>query len=138
MGEQTGTERPSWASLRAAVAASGTALAAVLAALLLGEYDFSGGLPWLAGPVLGIVLAEVATALLGDRSRVMGVLAGALAAGALLWASYIATGEGLEPIPGAVWPSMALAVAAAFLWVGGLPVGARRRPPEEHTEQERS
>ena len=104
-------------ALRPAVGLVVAAAAGALGALLLGEYDFSGWLPWFAGPVMGGVLAELAAEIGRRRSWVVGVVAGSFAAAGLLWAAWISTGEGLSPLPGAVWPAMGLAVLAATAWL---------------------
>jgi hypothetical protein len=94
------------------------AAAAAVGGVLLGEYDFEGMLPWLAGPIMAVVVAELAAEIGRRRTAAVGAIAGALAGGGLLWAAWISTGEGLEPLPATVWPAMALAVGAGAAWLG--------------------
>ena len=97
------------AAVTAAVA-SGTA-----AALILGEYEFTGATPFLAAAVVGLVLAEVVLAVARRRVLVLTGAASLSAGGAILWAGYITTGSGVAAYPGVAWPAAALAAAAAGL-----------------------
>jgi hypothetical protein len=97
------------------------ALVAALAALIVGEYPFVGLMAVGAGVVMGLVVAEVMAAV--GRRRHLGVaVPGALfAAGSVLWAAWIASGQGLEPYPVEAWVAAGLALAVA---------GFRLRPRE--------
>lgn len=98
---------------------AGAAVAA-FGALIVGEYEFEGVIPVLAGLVLGVLVSE-AVALGGQwRGRVPAAVAGALAAGGLVWAGWIDSGEGLEPYPALAWLGAAVAALTA---------GARARGP---------
>ena len=62
---------------RRSSASCSAAAAAALGALILGEYEFTGTLPWVAGPLFGLVIGEVVVGV--GRSRhpsVAGVVAG--------------------------------------------------------------
>jgi hypothetical protein len=107
-------------SIRFAAALVAVALLAIVGALVLGEYEFEGSFPLLAGPVVGLVLAEAAVAIAKQRTAALGAVVAALAAGSLLGAGWIDSGEGLEPMKGLVWVAAALAAA-----VGGLRAGWR-------------
>ncbi len=92
------------------------AAVAALGALILGEYEFDWLLTGLGGPLVGVVIAEVVTAVGGRRGWVPAVAAAGFAAGALAWAAWITSGQGLEPYPPLAWLAMGLAAAAALVW----------------------
>ncbi len=98
---------------------------ASLGALILGEYEFSGLMPYVTALLFGLVVAEVAVSIGSHRGIVVGVLAGAWTAGGLLWAAWISSGEGLRPLPVAIWPAMALGAAVAGLRAGRRQVSDR-------------
>ncbi|MGI8662193.1 MAG: hypothetical protein ACR2LQ_03160 [Acidimicrobiales bacterium] len=88
------------------------ALASVLGGLMLGEYQFSGLLPYGAGLLFGLVIGELVAELGRQRSWPVALLAAPLVAGGLGLAVRISTGEGLEPFPIAGWIAIALGVLA--------------------------
>jgi hypothetical protein len=100
---------------------------AVLGALVLGEYEFTGAMPYVAGLLFGLVVAEVIVGVGRHRSLVVGAVAAATAGGGLLRAAWTATGEGLRPLPVGVWPGIAIGAAAACWRASGL----RRRPGDD-------
>jgi len=83
-------------------------LLCVLGALILGEYEFSGVTPIGAGILFGLVISEVVIEIGGTRHPLLGVLTAAMVAGALAWAAYVSSGEGLRPFPTEAWLAMAL------------------------------
>jgi hypothetical protein len=102
-------------------------VAAVLGALVLGEYEFKGWMPWLAGPLFGLVLGEIAGAVARTRSLVLRVVTAACAAGGIWWAGWISSGSGLEPVPWQVYVAAALAAVTGALRTGPEP---GQRDPE--------
>ena len=56
---------------RAALGVACVLATAVLGALILGEYDFKGTLPFVAGPLFGLVLGEVGVSAGRTRSVVV-------------------------------------------------------------------
>jgi hypothetical protein len=90
------------------------AAVAALGALILGEYEFTGLLPYVAGALFGLVIGEVVVGVGRDRSWPVAILAGGLAAGGIAWAGWIDSSEGIEPVKGLVWVSAALAAAVAL------------------------
>ena len=86
---------------------------AALGALILGEYEFVGWFPWVAGVLFGLVVAEVVVTIGAWRGTVPALASAVLGAGGLAWAAWITTGEGIEPWPATAWLAMALAAAAA-------------------------
>ncbi len=103
------------------------AAAAALGALILGEYEFTGTLPFAAGPLFGLVLGEVVVGVGRTRALVAGLLAAALAFGGIAWAGWIDSSEGLEPVKGLVWVAASLAAVTALARTSGL----RRRTRHE-------
>ncbi|CAN5583435.1 hypothetical protein BH20ACT2_BH20ACT2_18560 [soil metagenome] len=93
-------------------------LVAAFGALLLGEYEFTGFTPFFAGPIFGLVVAEVVVSIGRLRSTSVATTTAAAVALGLLWAAWRNSGEGVAPLSGLVWPAMVLgAVAAAVrLW----------------------
>jgi hypothetical protein len=100
------------------------AAAAALGALILGEYEFSGSLPFIAGPMFGLVIGEIVVGVGRARSVVVAVLAGAMSFAGIAWAGWIDSSEGVEPVKGLVWVAAGLAAGAAALRT----VGLHRRP----------
>jgi hypothetical protein len=109
---------PGW---RVALALVGAAAVAALAALILGEYELDVGVALPAGLLLGLVLGEVAVVAGRDRGLLPGLVVGALGAGAMVWAGWIDSAQGLEPIKTAVWFAAAVAAIAGAVRVTGLP-----------------
>ena len=109
--------------LRAVLGLAGGAATAALGALILGEYEFTGSLPWLAGPLFGYLVAEVVVGVGKDRSWTLAVVTAALAFGGVAWAGWIDSSEGVEPVKSLVWVAAGLAAVTALLRVPDL-----RRP----------
>jgi hypothetical protein len=118
---------------RAAGAVACVVATSVLAALILGEYEFRGTLPFVAGPLFGLILGEVAVGVGKARSPVVGGISAACGFGALVWAGWINSGEGLEPIHRMIWVAAALAAVVAWLRI----VGLRGLTPKRDAEAER-
>ena len=95
------------------------ALVAGLGALILGEYEFEGMLPFVAGPLFGLVIGEIVVGVGRSRAVLVGVAAGVLAASGIAWAGWIDSSEGIEPVKRLVWAAAALAAVAAMARVVG-------------------
>ncbi len=100
------------------------ALVAVLGAFILGEYQFEGLLPFGAGALFGLVVAEVVVEVGRRRTVPVGVGAGLFAAGGLVWAGWISSGSGLSPIPSGAWLAAGVGFVAAVLRI--VPLRRRR------------
>ena len=98
---------------------------AALGALILGEYEFTGSLPFIAGPLFGLVVGEVVVGVGRLRSLAVALPAAAAAFGGIVWAGWIDSSEGVEPVKAVVWVAAGLAATAALLRIAGLP---RRAP----------
>lgn len=114
---------------RAPLALVCAAAAAALGALILGEYEFTGTLPYVAGPLFGLAIGELVVGVGRTRSAVVGIGAGALAFGGIAWAGWIDSGQGLEPVRGAVWVAATLAAVTALVRTTGM---LRRQPVTKH------
>lgn len=104
-------------------------LVAAFAALLLGEYPFSGATPWVAGLLFGYVVAEIVATVSRRRGLALGAISALLAAAALIWAAWISAGDGKQPFPAMAWAAVAVAVVVAVLRVGPPLRRKRQRTP---------
>jgi hypothetical protein len=111
--------------LRTGVALLFGALASVLGAFILGEYQFEGTMPIIAGALFGLVVGELIVEVGRHRNWAVGLLAGLECAGGLLWAGWISAGSGLEPISGGAWLAAGIALVVATVRIAG--VGRRAR-----------
>jgi hypothetical protein len=100
------------------------AAAAALGALILGEYEFTGALPWIAGPLFGLVVGEIAVSVGRSRRVAVAAVVAGLSFAGVAWAGWIDSTQGVEPVKGMVWVAAVLAAVAGFVRVAGLP---RRR-----------
>lgn len=101
--------------------------AAALGALILGEYEFTGSLPFVAGPLFGLVVGEIVVGVGRARSLAVAALAAAASFAGIAWAGWIDSSEGVEPVKGLVWVAATLAATAALVRIVGLP-GRTPRP----------
>jgi hypothetical protein len=96
------------------------ALVAAFGALVLGEYEFTGVLPYVAGPLFCLAVGEVVVAVGATRASAAAVASSGLAFAGVVWAGWIDSSEGVEPLKTLVWVAAALAAVSAFLRVSGL------------------
>ena len=109
------------------------AAVAVFGALVAGEYAYEGIVPLFAGLALGLLVSE-AVALGGQwRGWAPATVAAVLAAAAVLWGGWIASGQGVAPYSPLAWVGAALAAAVALLRARPRPT--RRRPTPTHPKQ---
>jgi hypothetical protein len=97
------------------------AAVSALGALILGEYEFQGTLPWIAGPLFGLVIGEVVVSVGRTHHVAVAAVVAALSFAGIAWAGWIDSTQGVEPVKTLVWVSALLAAAAGFLRVTGLP-----------------
>jgi hypothetical protein len=93
-------------------------LASIVGALVLGEYQFEGLMPFGAGLLFGLVVGELVVSIAHSRSRVLACVSAVLVACGLGWAAWISSGEGLRPFPAMGWVAMALGAVATLARVG--------------------
>ncbi len=96
---------------------------AAFGAVVLGEYEFTGLLPYVAGPLFGLAVGEVVIAVGASRASAVAVLSSLLAFAGIVWAGWIDSSEGVEPFKTLVWVAAALGAIVAFARISGL------RPP---------
>lgn len=108
--------------IRALLAVVCGAATAALGALILGEYEFTDLLPFVAGPLFGLVVAEVMLAVGQLRTALVAAIGGELAFAGIAWAGWIDSSEGVEPVKGLVWVAACLAAATAIVRILGRPV----------------
>lgn len=112
--------------LRAVAGVVCGAVVAALGAVILGEYEFTGALPFVAGVLFGLVVGEVVVGVGKLRGWPSAVAAAALGFGGIAWAGWIDAGRGLEPMKGLVWVGAALAALVALVRVSPLGAGSDR------------
>ena len=95
--------------------------AAALGALILGEYEFTGSLPFVAGPLFGLVIGEIVVGIGRARSVLVATIGATAAFAGIVWAGWIDSSEGVEPVKALVWVAAPLAAVAALLRIVGLP-----------------
>lgn len=86
---------------------TGAAVAA-LGALILGEYEFKGTTPYVAGVLFGLVVAEAVLAVARRGGPALAAVVGALAGGGLVWAAWISSGRDWDYVPAAAWVAVSL------------------------------
>jgi hypothetical protein len=91
------------------------AAVAALGALILGEYEFTGTLPYIAGPLFGLAIGEVTVAVGHTRSTAAAAAACLISMGGVTWAGWIDSSSGVEQFHSGVFAAAALAGVAAFL-----------------------
>jgi hypothetical protein len=120
-------------AVRRVLAVAVGALASALGALILGEYQLEGATAIVAGLLFGLILAELVTTVARSRDAAMAGASAALAVGGMVWGAWLSTGpdEDWSFVPDLAWVGVALAGAAALLWVrnpGRSARGSRRGP----------
>lgn len=111
------------------------AVLAALAAVILGEYNFSGAVPWVAGVAVPAIVGEATALVAGEPIRPeTWLVVAALSAGGLAWGAWISEGGGLSPIPLGGWVAVALGALIPILFaLAGVTMGKenrQRRPPD--------
>lgn len=103
------------------------AVVAALGALFLGEYEFDEMLPIVAGPLLGLVIAEIVVSIGRIRAWGMAVMVATAAAVAVVLAGWI-DANGVESIKAGAYLSAGVAGLVAF--VRAAPWGGTRLPSD--------
>ena len=93
------------------------AFAAGVGALIVGEYEFAGLIPFVAGALFGLAIAELMLTI-AVRSTVRLAVAGALfTGGGLAWAAWISSGQGVAPYPAGGYIAIGLGTVIAGGWI---------------------
>lgn len=100
--------------MRAVAALVASALVAVIASLVIGEYGVAGWVTVLVGVVTGLVIGEVAASIARDRGWLIAGCAAVLAAAGVLWGAYLDSGRGVAPLG---WEAAAAPALAAVIAV---------------------
>lgn len=99
---------------------------AVVTALILGEYPFTGPTPYLAAVLLPAVIGAAVVWTGRDHAERLWAATAVLSAAAMGWAVWISTGRGLDPVPAGAWIAISAALVWPLAWAGLL--AHRRRP----------
>lgn len=99
--------------MRLALAVLAGAATATFSALVLGEYEFVGTTPYVAGVLFGLVVAEAMVTVARRGGLALAVVAAALAGGGLVWAAWISSGRDWDYVPTLAWVAVGLGVACA-------------------------
>lgn len=85
---------------------------ATLGALFLGEYEFDEMLPIVAGPLLGLVVAEIVVSIGGHRSWTLAGVLAAIVGASVLLAGHL-DANGVAPVQMGAYLSAGLAAVLA-------------------------
>src|SRR5215210_1004546 len=86
-----------------------------VAAVVLGEYNFDGWAVLGSGLLVGLFVAEAVVSVAKGGSRLRAGASAGMAAGAMVWAGWIATGHRLDLVGWKGWVAVALAAGAAAI-----------------------
>ena len=88
---------------------------AVVAGAVLGEYNFDGWAVLGSGLLVGLFVAEAVVSVARGGSRLRAMASAGLAAGAMVWAGWIATGHRLDLVAWKGWVGVVLAAGAGAI-----------------------
>lgn len=120
--------------MRAPLAVLAGVVVAVIAGAVLGEYGFDGLAVIGSGLMTGLFVAEGVLAVGKGGSRLFAGASAVLAAGALAWAGWIATGHRLGTATWEGWLAIALAALAGGFRARPTAPARDSRPGPEATE----
>jgi hypothetical protein len=98
---------------------------ATLGGWILGEYPFTGVMPYIAGVLFALVVTEVILSVSHQPGIVTAVAAALCTLGGLGLAVWISTGRGIDPIPIGGWVALVIGAAVALIR-GGITTGSGR------------
>lgn len=87
----------------------------VIAAAVLGEYDFDGWAVLGSGVLVGLFVGEAVVTVAQGGSRLRAVACAGIAAGAMAWAGWISTGHHLSRVSWKGWAAVVLAAGAGAI-----------------------
>lgn len=114
--------------MRPIVAVVTGALVTGAGAVILGEYQYEGTTPFLAGGLLGLFLAELVSSIARRGDVYLMAATALLVEACLVWALWISTGHRLDYAAGEAWFGIAFGMAAAAYWVRSAGQRPRRSP----------
>ncbi|GAC1315298.1 MAG: hypothetical protein NVSMB12_10390 [Acidimicrobiales bacterium] len=95
---------------------AGEAVAAA-GALILGEYEFAGATPFIAGVLFGLAVAEVMITVARGATIWMAAWGATMAGGGILLAAWISSGRGVAPMPVMGYVAAALGAVVSGGWM---------------------
>ena len=107
---------------------------AVVAAAVLGEYDFDGWAVMGSGLLVGLFVAEAVVTVAKGGSLPRGGASAGMAAGAMIWAGWISTGHRLGTVGWKGWAAVALAAGAGAIRARGTSKAPNTRPAPASAE----
>lgn len=120
--------------MRVVLGVLAAAVTAAAAGLIMGEYELRGVLPYIAGILFGLAVAEAAITAGASRSWALAVPAAVLAFAGLTWSANIDAGGEFGLIAGSRWIGSVLAGLAAAWWIRQLGGRAASIPPSTTPE----
>ena len=99
--------------MRLALAVVAGAATAAFCALILGEYEFTGTTPYVAGVLFGLVVAEAVVTVARRGGADLAGAATGLAGGGLLWAAWISSGRDWDYVTTGAWVAVVLGAVVA-------------------------
>lgn len=107
---------------------------AVIAAAVLGEYNFDGWAVLGSGLLVGLFVAEAVVSVARGGSRLRAGASAGLAAGAMVWAGWIATGHRLDLVGWRGWVAVGLAAGAGAIRARPTAAAPNSRPAPASAE----
>jgi len=92
----------------------GAGIAAV-GGVILGEYPFTGIMPYLTGVLFALVVAEVMLSIGRQTGPVTGLASAVCTVGGLGWAIWISTGRGVSSVPTGAWAALVIGGVVALV-----------------------
>lgn len=116
--------------MRPTLALLAGALTAVLGALILGEYQFTGVTPIVSGALFGLFVAEVVVSIGRRRGGGPALGSALLSAGGLTWAAWISVRHSGHHPPAMAWVAVAIGAATAGFRARATRTPTADSPPE--------
>ncbi|MGI8983471.1 MAG: hypothetical protein ACR2HM_02880 [Acidimicrobiales bacterium] len=107
---------------------------ALIAAAVLGEYDFDGWAVLGSGLLVGLFVAEAVVTVARGGGRLRAVASAGMAAGAMAWAGWISSGHRLGTVGWKGWAAVALGAGAAAVRARPSAGAPNSRPAPAATE----
>ena len=112
---------------------AGEAVAAA-GAVILGEYEFAGATPFIAGVLFGLAVAEAMITVARGATIWLAAWGATMAGGGILLAAWISSGRGVAPMRAMGYVAAALGAVVASAW---MVAPSRRSSPRAAASAER-